>query len=61
MDDEVGLMSVRIQSWFPFPIQVWPNGRQWLARHMDAARLKYVRQDNCFTRASTHRFRLGLE
>ena len=48
MDPELGFMSARIQSWFPFPIQVCLNGREWLARQMDAAGLKYVRQDNCF-------------
>jgi hypothetical protein len=48
MDPEVGLMSARIQSWFPFPIQVCLNGREWLARQMDRERLKYARQDNCF-------------
>ncbi|MGO9269448.1 MAG: hypothetical protein ACLQOO_04180 [Terriglobia bacterium] len=48
MDPEVGLMSARIQSWFPFPIQVCLNGREWLARQMEGERLKYVRQDNCF-------------
>jgi hypothetical protein len=48
MDPEVGLMSARIQSWFPFPIQVCLNWREWLARRMDRERLKYVRQDNCF-------------
>jgi hypothetical protein len=24
------------------------NGREWLARQLDAAGLEYVRQDNCF-------------
>lgn len=48
MDPELGFMSARIQSWFPFPIQVCMNGREWLARQMDASGLKYVRQDNCF-------------
>jgi hypothetical protein len=48
MDPDVGLMSARIQSWFPFPIQVCLNGREWLARQMDREKLKYVRQDNCF-------------
>ena len=48
MDPEVGLMSARIQSWFPFPIQVCLNGREGLARRMDRERLQYVRQDNCF-------------
>jgi hypothetical protein len=48
MDPEVGLMSARIQSWFPFPIQVCLNGREGLAQQMDREGLKYVRQDNCF-------------
>jgi hypothetical protein len=44
-----GFMSARIQTWFPFAIQVCLNGREWLARSMDAADLHYVRRDNCFT------------
>jgi len=43
-----GFMNARIQTWFPFPVQVCLNGREWLARQMDAAGLEYVRQDNCF-------------
>ena len=48
MDPQVGFMSARIQSWFPFPIQVCMNGREWLARQMDTEKLQYARQDNCF-------------
>jgi len=48
MDPQVGCMRARIQSWFPFPIQVCMNGREWLARQMDAEKLKYARHDNCF-------------
>ncbi len=43
-----GFMHARIQTWFPFSIQVCLNGREWLARQLDAARMKSVRQDNCF-------------
>ncbi len=43
-----GFLNARIQSWFPFPIQICLNGREWLARQMDAASLEYLRQDNCF-------------
>jgi hypothetical protein len=43
-----GFMNARIQTWFPFRIQICLNGREWLARQMDAAGLRYVRQDNCF-------------
>ena len=44
-----GFMHARIQTWFPFAIQICINGREWLARSMDAAGLHYVRRDNCFT------------
>jgi hypothetical protein len=44
----LGFLHARIQSWFPFSIQICLNGREWLARQMDAAGLEYVRQDNCF-------------
>ena len=43
-----GFMNARIQSWFPFPVQICMNGREWLSRQMDREGLEYVRQDNCF-------------
>ena len=43
-----GFMNARIQTWFPFPVQICLNGREWLARQMDREGLEYVRQDNCF-------------
>lgn len=52
IDETFGWMSVRIQSWFPFTIQICINGREWLARRMDEAGLAYERRDNCFTRLS---------
>jgi hypothetical protein len=33
-DAEFGFMHVRLQSWFPFTIQVYINGREWLARQL---------------------------
>ena len=44
----VGWMYARIQTWFPFNIQVGLNGREWLARQMDKEGLKYRQQGNCF-------------
>ena len=41
-------MNARIQTWFPFSIQICINGREWLARQMDEAGLGYQRRDNCF-------------
>ena len=48
LDPHFGLMNARIQTWFPFSVQVCLNGREWLARRMDKARLGYERHDNCF-------------
>lgn len=45
---EVGWMYARIQTWFPFNIQVGLNGREWLARQMDREGLGYRQQGNCF-------------
>jgi hypothetical protein len=44
-----GFMSARLQTWFPFPIHIYLNGREWLARQMDNAAIRYRRHDNCFT------------
>ena len=45
---EVGWMHARIQSWFPFNIQIGLNGREWLAQQMQREKLKYRQQGNCF-------------
>lgn len=47
-DVEFGLMYVRIQSWWPFEIQIYINGHEWLARQLDQAEIGYVRYENCF-------------
>lgn len=45
---QLGLLHVRVQTWFPFTLHVCLNGREWLARQMDAAGIGYLRRDNCF-------------
>ena len=49
MDARFGFMSTRLQTWFPFPLYVYVNGREWLARQMDEAAIEYRRHDNCFS------------
>jgi hypothetical protein len=44
-----GFMSSRLQTWFPFTLHVYLNGREWLAHQMDGAGIGYRRHDNCFT------------
>lgn len=45
---DLGWMYARLQTWFPFNIQIGWNGREWLARQMSKAGLQYVQQGNCF-------------
>jgi hypothetical protein len=49
LDPQFGLMHIRIQTWFPFTIQVYVNGHEWLARQLRAAKVGFVQQDNAFT------------
>jgi hypothetical protein len=49
LDREFGFMHVRVQTWFPFTIQIYVNGRSWLARQLDRRRIAYTRADNTFT------------
>lgn len=44
----LGYIQARIQTWFPFNVQIYFNGREWLSRQMDAVGLKYRRYDNTF-------------
>jgi hypothetical protein len=44
-----GFMNARIQTWFPFNIQVCMNGREWLARRLENKGCRdFKRVDNCF-------------
>ena len=47
---EFGFMHARVQTWFPFNIHICINGREWLSRQLDAAKIKYIKRENCFTR-----------
>jgi len=52
MHPDFGQISVRVQTWFPFTVDVCLNGREWLARQMDRAGLTYEQRDNCFVQVS---------
>ena len=45
---EFGLMHLRLQSWFPFEVQICLNGREWLSRQMDRCQMDYAKKENCF-------------
>ena len=43
-----GFMSIRLQTWAPYEIQVALNGRQWLKRLLDGLGCKYLLDGNKF-------------
>jgi hypothetical protein len=46
IDPQFGWMYVRLQTWFPFEMQVYVNGREWLSRMMAKEKLRHQRSDN---------------
>lgn len=45
-----GFIHARLQTWFPFNVQICLNGREWLARQLAVkGRTDFERHDNCFT------------
>jgi len=48
LDREFGLLHIRITTWFPFMIQVYMNGHDWLARKLDRHGIAYRQLDNAF-------------
>jgi hypothetical protein len=48
IDKQFGFMHVRLQTWFPFTIQVYINGHEYLARKMDQHGLRYRQLENAF-------------
>lgn len=42
-----GFMNARLQTWFPFNIQICLNGREWLARQLQHKGIDFKRNDNC--------------
>lgn len=48
IDPVFGWMNARIQTWFPFPIQICVNGREWLGTRMRQEGLGFIAAGNCF-------------
>jgi hypothetical protein len=45
-----GFIHARLQTWFPFNVQICLTGREWLARQLAGKRrTDFARHDNCFT------------
>jgi hypothetical protein len=48
LDADFGLMHLRLQTWFPYPVQVYVNGHDWLARQMTKRGIGFTQHDNAF-------------
>lgn len=46
LDPEYGLRYVRLQTWFPFDVQVYLNGHDWLACQLQKKRIGFEQIDN---------------
>jgi hypothetical protein len=46
---DFGAMYGRVQTWFPFALQIGINGREWLTRQLQKEALPYRRYDNKVT------------
>ena len=45
---DYGFMSIRLQTWAPYEIQIALNGREWLKRLLDKSGCKYISEGNKF-------------
>jgi hypothetical protein len=50
IDRELGFMHVRLQTWFPFQIQIYLNGHEWLARQLERRGIGFERYENALLR-----------
>lgn len=48
LDPEVGWLHARLQTWFPFTVQICLNGREWLAQQLRRTGIGYVQRANSF-------------
>ena len=46
-DRDLGLMHVRFQTWFPFTIQIYINGKEYLKRQLTKENIQFASYENC--------------
>ena len=46
IDDTFGWMYLKIQTWFPFNVQIYINGREYICKQLDKEGIKYERYNN---------------
>jgi len=48
-DAEFGRMFIKIQTWFPYNVQIYINGREYLSKILDKNDIKYEMYNNSFS------------
>jgi len=48
IDRELGFIHIRLQTWFPFQIQIYMNGHEYLARQLERRGVGFERYENTF-------------
>ena len=51
-DREFGLMHVRLQTWLPFTIQIYINGKEYLKKQLSKENIAFTSYDNSITSVS---------
>lgn len=46
IDKDFGWMYLKIQTWFPFNVQIYLNGREYICKQLDKEGIKYERYNN---------------
>ena len=49
LDKDFGWMHIKIQSWFPFMVQIYINGHEWLKQHLIKENIKFEMFNNSFS------------
>jgi hypothetical protein len=52
--EDYGFMNIRLQTWFPYNIQICLNGREWLRRSLERIDLDFLAQANKFLHISDY-------
>ena len=57
---DYGFMNIRLQTWFPYHIQIALNGREWLRRGLERAGVDFVARRNKFCHVGDYACAQGL-
>ncbi len=57
---QYGFMNIRLQTWFPYHIQIALNGREWLRRGLEQAGMDFVARGNKFVHIEDYPRAQGL-